>query len=89
MLLRIVFVRKNKTLRSIFKTKNVQELLEKNYKVYCSVNNITVEKDFDVKKMIENILKENDFEEKRAKNMDIDDLLLLQCAFNAKGFHFV
>ena len=89
MLLRIVFIRKNKTLKSIFNQKNVTDLLEKNYKIYCEVNNQVIEQDCSVKKMIETILKENNFEKKRAKNMNIDEFLLLQCSFNAKGFHFI
>ena len=38
-LTRIAFNRKNKTLGSEFKTTNVLTLLEKNYKIHCSLNN--------------------------------------------------
>ena len=43
-LLRIAFVRKNKTLRASFLgTSAVVELLEQNYKLWCSQNNVTID----------------------------------------------
>ncbi|KAK4138948.1 rRNA adenine dimethylase [Trichocladium antarcticum] len=42
-LLRIVFNRKNKTLRSAFCVKEVLSMCERNYKVYCTLNNIPVD----------------------------------------------
>uniref|UniRef100_A0A2K5HC64 rRNA adenine N(6)-methyltransferase n=1 Tax=Colobus angolensis palliatus TaxID=336983 RepID=A0A2K5HC64_COLAP len=39
-LVRITFVRKNKTLSAAFKSSAVQQLLEKNYRIHCSVHNI-------------------------------------------------
>ena len=45
-LLRIVFVRKNKTLRaSFFGTASVMDLLETNYRTWCAQNNIPLEED--------------------------------------------
>lgn len=38
-LLRLAFLRKNKTLLAIFRQKNVLELLEKNYRTFCSATN--------------------------------------------------
>ncbi len=38
-LVRLCFQRKNKTLAALFKNKHVLELLENNYKTYCSLNN--------------------------------------------------
>uniref|UniRef100_A0A8C5V4Y1 rRNA adenine N(6)-methyltransferase n=1 Tax=Microcebus murinus TaxID=30608 RepID=A0A8C5V4Y1_MICMU len=38
-LVRITFVRKNKTLSAAFKSSAVQQLLEKNYRIHCSVHN--------------------------------------------------
>lgn len=38
-LTRIAFNRKNKQLGSEFKTTNVLSLLEKNYRIHCSINN--------------------------------------------------
>ena len=43
-LLRIVFVRKNRTLRaSFFGTTSVMDLLENNYRTWCAQNNIPVD----------------------------------------------
>ena len=43
-LLRVVFIRKNKTLRaSFFGTTSVMDMLESNYRTWCAQNNIPVE----------------------------------------------
>ncbi|MCJ1281702.1 Dimethyladenosine transferase [Xylographa opegraphella] len=43
-LLRVVFVRKNKTLRaSFFGTTSVMDMLESNYRTWCAQNDVTVE----------------------------------------------
>ncbi|KAK0720922.1 S-adenosyl-L-methionine-dependent methyltransferase [Lasiosphaeris hirsuta] len=41
-LLRIAFNRKNKTLRASFAPKEILSLCERNYKVYCALNNIPI-----------------------------------------------
>lgn len=87
-LLRICFLRKNKTLSAIFKASSVTDMLDHNYKIHCSVNNIPLPKDFNIKDQIENVLKENNFSQKRARTMEIDEFLLLLCTFNKNGIHF-
>ncbi|GBM91486.1 putative dimethyladenosine transferase [Araneus ventricosus] len=87
-LLRILFVRKNKTLSASFKHTSVLEMMEQNYKTYCSVKNIEIPKDFNIKEKIEEVLNTNDFSQKRPRTMDIDDFLLLMHEFNSKGLHF-
>ncbi|KAM7185846.1 Dimethyladenosine transferase [Rhypophila sp. PSN 637] len=42
-LLRIAFNRKNKTLRAGFNQKEVLSMCERNYKVYCSLNNVEID----------------------------------------------
>ncbi|KAK3307880.1 S-adenosyl-L-methionine-dependent methyltransferase [Chaetomium strumarium] len=42
-LLRIAFNRKNKTLRAAFSIKEVLAMCERNYKIYCSLNNIPID----------------------------------------------
>lgn len=42
-LLRIVFSRKNKTVRASFGTKEVLALVEKNYRTWCAMNNVPVD----------------------------------------------
>uniref|UniRef100_A0A7N6FEN6 rRNA adenine N(6)-methyltransferase n=1 Tax=Anabas testudineus TaxID=64144 RepID=A0A7N6FEN6_ANATE len=85
-LVRIAFVRKNKTLSAAFKSTAVEQLLEKNYRIHCSVHNIPA--DFSISKKIESVLQEADFSEKRARSMDIDDFMVLLHAFNSAGIHF-
>ncbi|XP_015177209.1 PREDICTED: probable dimethyladenosine transferase [Polistes dominula] len=87
-LTRIAFVRKNKTLAAAFKQTTVTTMLEKNYKIHCSLHNKTVPEDFDIKQIISRILVNVKAEEKRARTMDIDDFISLLHAFNAEGIHF-
>ncbi|KRZ32725.1 putative dimethyladenosine transferase, partial [Trichinella pseudospiralis] len=87
-LLRIAFLRKNKSLSSAFKFKKVLDMLDKNYRVHCSVNNIKIEDDFNVKSEVYRILNEKNFQDCRARSMTIDDFLILLEAFNSAGFHF-
>ncbi|XP_054278151.1 probable dimethyladenosine transferase [Macrosteles quadrilineatus] len=87
-LTRIVFVRKNKSLRAAFKQSVVLTTLEKNYKAHCSLSNQEIAADFDIKQYVDDILAESGFAEKRARTMDVDDFLMVLHAFNVKGIHF-
>ncbi|CAB1322073.1 unnamed protein product [Coregonus sp. 'balchen'] len=87
-LVRIAFVRKNKTLNAGFKSTAVEQLLEKNYRIHCSVHNVEIPADFSITKKIESVLQEAEFSEKRARSMDIDDFMVLLHAFNSAGIHF-
>lgn len=87
-LVRICFVRKNKTLSAAFKSSAVQELLEKNYRIHCSLNSILIPEQFSVAEKIQSILAETQFSEKRARQMDIDDFIRLLHGFNSEGIHF-
>jgi 18S rRNA (adenine1779-N6/adenine1780-N6)-dimethyltransferase len=77
-LLRVVFVRKNKTLRaSFFGTTSVMDMLESNYRTWCAQNDIPVEDgpseggDHDI--MEAEADNENEEEEEWDGIMDIDD----------------
>ncbi|CAK9302764.1 unnamed protein product [Gordionus sp. m RMFG-2023] len=74
-LLRIAFNRKNKTLSAIFKQSGILSLIEKNYGVHCSFNNIPVPKDFNMKDFVIKLLEDNDFAASRARTMEINDFL--------------
>nr|XP_009860180.2 probable dimethyladenosine transferase [Ciona intestinalis] len=76
-LVRIAFLRKNKTLSGLFRTSSVLEMLEKNYRIHCSLNNETVPDDLCMKTKVCSILEENNFDSMRARTMDIDDFLRL------------
>ncbi|KYM83698.1 putative dimethyladenosine transferase [Atta colombica] len=88
-LTRIAFVRKNKTLSAAFKQTTVVTMLEKNYKIHCSLNNKIVSDNFDIKQLIDHILEKADAKNKRARTMDTDDFISLLHAFNADGVHFI
>ncbi|XP_035231153.1 probable dimethyladenosine transferase [Stegodyphus dumicola] len=87
-LLRVLFVRKNKTISAAFKQTSVLEMMEKNYMTYCSLKNIDVPKDLDIKAKIESVLNTNNFDKMRPRTMDVDDFLLLMHEFNSNGLHF-
>ncbi|KAI6184135.1 RRNA adenine N(6)-methyltransferase [Aphelenchoides bicaudatus] len=87
-LLRLAFLRKNKTLSGVFRQKAVLELVDKNYRTYCSVNNKEIPESFSVKEFVPKVLEDSGFAEKRARNLSIDDFLTLLLAFNKNGIHF-
>jgi len=86
-LIRLCFSRKNKTLSAIFKAKKVLQLLEENYKTYCSINNSKMS-DLSIKEKVEAALASGNFAEERSGKLDIDDFLKLLCCFNEEGLHF-
>ncbi|XP_026758737.1 probable dimethyladenosine transferase [Galleria mellonella] len=87
-LTRIAFVRKNKTLAAAFKHATTMAVMEKNYRVHCSLNNKEVPEDFDIKQKVQDILTKEEADQMRARTMDIDDFMKLLHAFNAEGIHF-
>ncbi|XP_071485006.1 dimethyladenosine transferase-like [Diadema antillarum] len=87
-LVRIAFVRKNKTLSAAFRNKGIIEMLEKNYRIHCSVKNIPIPENLDMKEKVCKILEANQFDGMRARTMDIDDFLRLLTSFNKEGIHF-
>ncbi|RIA84863.1 putative dimethyladenosine transferase [Glomus cerebriforme] len=87
-LMRIVFVRKNKTLAANFKTTTVLQIIENNYKTFCSTNNMMIEDTLDIKQKVLNVLQSVDMAGSRASKLDIDDFLKLLYAFNQANIHF-
>ncbi|ORX60658.1 dimethyladenosine transferase [Hesseltinella vesiculosa] len=87
-LLRIVFVRKHKTLAANFKQTTVLNMLEQNYKTYCSAHEVMIESDFDIKTKVLGILESIDMSTQRAAKMDLDDFLKLLLTFNHANIHF-
>ncbi|KAH8086447.1 putative rRNA (adenine-N6,N6-)-dimethyltransferase [Filobasidium floriforme] len=85
---RVIFSRRNKTVRACFQAKGVKELLEGNYKTWCAETGKIIEDELDFKAKIETILQESGYAEERAAKMDVDDLLKLLAAFNVEGIHF-
>merc|ERR1712038_1240741 len=87
-LTRVAFVRKNKTLSAVFSQTAVLMMLEKNFKIQCSLKNESIPDDLNMKEKVEEVLASIGFKEKRARVMDIDDFMKLLHAFNSKGIHF-
>ena len=87
-LVRILFLRKNKHAAANFKTTSVMEMLERNYKTYCSVNSIPIDPMEDIKERVLKVLESTGKAECRAAKMDIDDFLTILLAFNEANFHF-
>lgn len=69
-LLRIVFSRKNKTVRASFGTKEVLALIERNYRTWCALNNVAVDDG-----VVEGASEEEDVAEDDDEDMgmDVDD----------------
>ena len=87
-MLRVIFLRKNKTLLAAFKQKPAMDMLDKNYRVYCSLNDIVLDDQFDIKSKVHDLVTASGYADKRARVMAIDDFLKLLCHFNEAGFHF-
>ncbi|KAK0476661.1 S-adenosyl-L-methionine-dependent methyltransferase [Armillaria novae-zelandiae] len=85
---RIIFSRRNKTIHGNFMAKGVIDMLEKNWRTWCSETNRIIEDNVDMKAKIEAVLEETGNTENRAAKMDVDDLLKLLSAFHDIGVHF-
>lgn len=97
-MIRLLFNRKNKTLRSVLITKATLKLLDGNRKTLQSLqamdqttkdndtdNNFMKESTQDV---LERILVKPEYKDKRARNLDLDDFLQLLADFHGEGIHF-
>ncbi|KAK9453055.1 S-adenosyl-L-methionine-dependent methyltransferase [Dipodascopsis uninucleata] len=87
-LLRICFVRKNRMISAGFKSSSVTDILAKNYKTYCSQNDIMVDDSLNISKLIDQVLTETGMSDKRAGKCDEADFLKLLYAFHQVGIHF-
>ncbi len=90
-LLRVCFVRKNKTLRASFLHKTVLRMIEANHKIWmslhgesgpniCGIN--------EIKPLVEEVLKETKLGDMRASKISLDEYLTLLLSFNKRGVHF-
>jgi 18S rRNA (adenine1779-N6/adenine1780-N6)-dimethyltransferase len=86
-LVRICFMRKNKTLGAIFKHKSVLSVLEKNYNtVREAAGQMNDEENF--KEKVVKIIETFALGDLRANKMDNDDFLNTLAIFNRHGIHF-
>ncbi|EEU45551.1 uncharacterized protein NECHADRAFT_41763 [Fusarium vanettenii 77-13-4] len=95
-LLRVCFVRKNKTLRaSWLGTKEVLAMVERNYRTWCAMNGVPVDDTLKtkvaelVREKIRKVLEDvTELADKRSGKCDENDFLRLLFAFNEEGIHF-
>ncbi|KAI6143113.1 S-adenosyl-L-methionine-dependent methyltransferase [Pisolithus tinctorius] len=85
---RIVFSRRNKTVHASFTAKGVMEMLEKNWRTWCSLQNKMIMDDANIKEIVANVLNSTGYSDQRAAKMTVDDLLKLLAAFHDEGIHF-
>ncbi|KAF8823010.1 putative ribosomal Rna (adenine(1779)-N(6)/adenine(1780)-N(6))- dimethyltransferase [Cardiosporidium cionae] len=87
-LMRICFSCKRKTLNAVFNRNAVLNMLESNYKTWCSLNKEkpTLQP---FKQFCLSILEDVGLARYRSINIEIDSFFQLLLAFNCKGIHFV
>ncbi|KAG0700483.1 S-adenosyl-L-methionine-dependent methyltransferase [Suillus ampliporus] len=85
---RIIFSRRNKMVHATFMAKGVIEMLEQNWRTWCSTQNKIIDDDTKMKAKVEEILSSSGYSEQRAAKMTLDDLLKLLSAFHDEGIHF-
>ena len=102
--IRLLFNRKNKTLRSVLMTRSVLKLLDENRKTVLSLNNTGQKMDTSsttatttanrsdaertIQEILEDILEQEQWRNQRASKLDLDDFLQLLVEFNSRGIHF-
>lgn len=95
-MIRLLFNRKNKTLRSVLLTKPTIKMLDENMRTQRALNNNGSGNDSmadeDDEKTAEQIIEEvvalEQWKDKRASKLDLDDFLALLAEFNKRGVHF-
>ncbi|KAG1865997.1 S-adenosyl-L-methionine-dependent methyltransferase [Suillus subluteus] len=85
---RIIFSRRNKMVHATFMAKGVIEMLEQNWRTWCSTQNKIIDDDANMKAKVEEVLSSSGYSEQRAAKMTLDDLLKLLSAFHDEGIHF-
>ncbi|KAM9262034.1 dimethyladenosine transferase-like [Morus bassanus] len=74
--------------RHRFGSSAVEQLLDHNYRIHCSLRNTEIPENFKIAEKIQSVLKKTGYSEKRARSMDIDDFIRLLHGFNSEGIHF-
>ncbi|ELP87390.1 dimethyladenosine transferase, putative [Entamoeba invadens IP1] len=86
--LRICFLRKHKTLKSLFTITSVVETMKRNLEAVCKMRKLEFDKDKDVKNEMLEILREMGMDQRRSVTMTLDEFLELILAFMRKNYHF-
>lgn len=93
--IRLLFNRKNKTLRSVLLTKPTIKMLDTNRRTQKSLNNNNSDEamyderdEKGAEQIIEEVVEMERWKGKRASKLDLDDFLALLAEFNKRGVHF-
>mmetsp|Transcript_17008 Transcript_17008/g.35153 ORF Transcript_17008/g.35153 Transcript_17008/m.35153 type:complete len:89 (-) Transcript_17008:372-638(-) len=87
-MIRLLFNRKNKTLRAVLMTKSVLKILEDNRKTIMALNSDMDMDQRPVQEIIEEIVSREPWKDQRASKLDLDSFLQLMSEFNDAGIHF-
>lgn len=89
-MIRLLFNRKNKTLRSVLHTKPTMKLLEQNRQTHLSLQGkASSSKDEDsIQDILEQVTTSERWKGQRASKLGLDDFLELLAEFNQRGIHF-
>ncbi|KAL3925794.1 MAG: hypothetical protein SGILL_000175 [Bacillariaceae sp.] len=91
-MIRLLFNRKNKTLRAVLMTKATLKLLDENRKTLQSLQGTVAMSNGDenesIQDILERVLAKPEYKDKRARNLDLDDFLQLLADFHSEGIHF-
>merc|ERR1719387_1823694 len=86
-LMRICFLRKNKTLRASFLMTHTMRTLEENYRTWCALTD-KPPTSTPFKEYLQGVLKAAGVADMRGIKVDLDTYFHLLLAFNKKGIHF-
>jgi len=90
-MVRLLFNRKNKTLRAVLMTKPTIRLLEENRRTQRALRGDSMEEEVEEKnaeQIIEEVVNMEQWKDKRASKLDLDNFLALLAEFNKRGIHF-
>ncbi|OII72988.1 Dim1p-like ErmB KsgA methylase [Cryptosporidium ubiquitum] len=88
-LMRICFSRKKKTIRANFNNTTTLNILENNYKVWCSIHKKNPSGNLPFKAFVFKILEDSGLSSKRGFTVDINEYFRLLFELNKNGIHFV
>jgi len=87
-MVRLLFNRKNKTLRAVLLTKTTIKMLDDNMRTHAALENKMLDSDATAAQIIEDVCGSEKWAGKRASKLDLDDFLDLLAEFNKRGLHF-
>jgi len=90
-MVRLLFNRKNKTLRAVLMTKPTIRLLEENRRTQRALRGDSMDEEVEEKnaeQIIEEVVNMEQWKDKRASKLDLDNFLALLAEFNKRGIHF-